>query len=130
MTLAVRERCRPRHHVDVHTPANDKGGASRQLPAIVFVHGGAWSWGHKFHYTTLCQTLASAVGAVVVNVNYSVYPNGNVDDMVKDVQRAVRWASHKCQRLPASCHAYDAALRRLPSGGVDVPQCDGLRRRP
>ena len=72
---------RHRHHLDVYP------GAS-QAPVIVFVHGGAWSWGHKFHYASLCTTL-SKLGYAVVNVNYHVYPMETVDVMIRDVQAAV-----------------------------------------
>ena len=79
-----------RHMLDVHMPKNLSRASADGLPVVVFAHGGAWSWGHKYQYRSLCDSLCNALGAVVVNINYCVYPRGNVDQMVRDVQLAVR----------------------------------------
>ena len=79
-----------RHKLDVHMPKNLSRASADGLPVVVFAHGGAWSWGHKYQYRSLCDSLCNALGAVVVNINYCVYPRGNVDQMVRDVQLAVR----------------------------------------
>lgn len=59
-------------------------------PVLVFVHGGAWSFGHKWQYGLVGEYLASTLGVLVAVVNYRTYPMGHVQDMVEDVERAVR----------------------------------------
>jgi len=90
-----------RNKLDVHLPSACAPSSLR--PVIVFVHGGAWSWGHKFHYSAFCDTLSRRLQAVVVNINYSVYPIGSVDEMVAEVQRSVRcifsWFLTRCPSL-------------------------------
>lgn len=59
-------------------------------PVLVFVHGGAWSFGHKWQYALVGSYLSGALGALVAVVNYRTYPSGSVLDMVEDVDNAVR----------------------------------------
>jgi acetyl esterase/lipase len=73
-------------------------GASR--PVLVFMHGGAWSFGHKWQYALVGEYLA-AQGFVVAVLNYRTFPRGSVADMVEDVERAVR--------MDASLRAGDAS---------------------
>uniref|UniRef100_K3X2G7 BD-FAE-like domain-containing protein n=1 Tax=Globisporangium ultimum (strain ATCC 200006 / CBS 805.95 / DAOM BR144) TaxID=431595 RepID=K3X2G7_GLOUD len=68
-------------------------------PVLVFVHGGAWSFGHKWQYGLVGEYLSSALGIVVAVVNYRTYPSGHVQDMVQDVEHAIRW-------IETTCHLY------------------------
>eukprot|EP01138_Halocafeteria_seosinensis_P013204 gb/GECG01013486.1/.p1 GENE.gb/GECG01013486.1/~~gb/GECG01013486.1/.p1 ORF type:complete len:292 (+),score=17.45 gb/GECG01013486.1/:1-876(+) len=66
-------------------------------PVILFFHGGAWAWGHKWEYAALGKNL-TYLGAIVAVVNYRVYPLGNASDMVEDVIDAVVWARNNIHR--------------------------------
>lgn len=63
------------------------GGAPK--PVIVFMHGGAWSFGHKWQYALVGEYLATQ-GFLVAVVNYRTFPAGSVMDMVEDIENAVR----------------------------------------
>lgn len=77
--------------LDVFAPAC---AGPRNRGVVVFVHGGAWAWGHHWQYAHVGKWLAEQ-GYVGVTVGMSVYPNGDVDDMHEDLLQAVRL------RLPA-----------------------------
>lgn len=62
--------------------------STQKRPVVVFVHGGAWSFGHKWQYALVGEFLA-AQGALVAVVNYRTFPTGSTIDMVDDVDRAV-----------------------------------------
>lgn len=64
-------------------------------PTVLFIHGGAWAWGHKWQYSLIGQVLA-ACGFTVGVMNYTVYPYGTCDDMVEDVMLAIDYLHHNC----------------------------------
>lgn len=61
---------RQRQHLDVHAGSRRRSQSQSKsataaaatardlLPVVVFVHGGAWTWGHKWQYSLLCHELA------------------------------------------------------------------------
>lgn len=93
---------------DVYTPAGD---SRARRPAIVWVHGGAWSGGSRSHRTLRQLASASARrGYVALSVDYRIlHPTGCfVDDpqcarialeVQHDVQAAVRWVRANAARL-------------------------------
>ncbi|XP_046360628.1 isoprenylcysteine alpha-carbonyl methylesterase ICME-like [Haliotis rufescens] len=60
-------------------------------PVVIFVFGGAWGSGDKSRYGLLCMQIASKLGVIVCCLNYSLYPQGYVDDMVQDVVDGINW---------------------------------------
>lgn len=82
----------PRNTVDVYGVERDPTSSptlqQEKKPVLVFVHGGAWSFGHKWQYGLVGEYL-STFGFVVAVVNYRTYPSGHVQDMVEDVEHAV-----------------------------------------
>lgn len=87
-----------RHTVDIYGvergngsgDGDDEGASNKRRPVLVFVHGGAWSFGHKWQYGLVGEYLASSLGFLVAVVNYRTYPTGHVQHMVEDVEQAVR----------------------------------------
>ncbi|KAG7397306.1 hypothetical protein PHYBOEH_000951 [Phytophthora boehmeriae] len=67
-------------------------------PVLVFVHGGAWSFGHKWQYGLVGEYLATQ-GFLVAVINYRTYPHGSIADMVQDVENAVFWIAENCNSL-------------------------------
>lgn len=67
--------------MDVYRPKNTE----RELPVIVSVHGGGWTYGDKERYQYYCMNLAQR-GFVVVNFTYRVAPEykfpAGIEDMV------------------------------------------------
>jgi acetyl esterase/lipase len=98
---------RPRNVMDIYSPcaANDvsRSGASDSdcaksahdapqraalAPVVLFVHGGVWASGAKWHYAQMATSLAQA-GCVVCVMQYSLYPQVNCDCMVRSSMRAM-----------------------------------------
>jgi hypothetical protein len=78
----------PRQTMDlygVETPTR----SSSHKDVILFIHGGAWSFGHKWQYGVVGEYLATK-GFLVGVVNYRTYPTGAVQDQVDDITQAVR----------------------------------------
>ena len=76
---------------DVFFPASASSQVSRR-PVVVFVRGGAWSWGSRAAYGSFCQAVSNATDSAVVNADYRVYPHGNVCDMTCDIISCLAWA--------------------------------------
>ena len=60
---------------------NGRNGAEKGAPVVLFVHGGVWASGERWHYAPLATHLAHA-GVVVGVLSYSLYPNARSDTMV------------------------------------------------
>uniref|UniRef100_A0AAV1TW80 BD-FAE-like domain-containing protein n=1 Tax=Peronospora matthiolae TaxID=2874970 RepID=A0AAV1TW80_9STRA len=82
-----------RHRLDVY---GVQEGAVK--PVLVFIHGGAWSYGHKWQYALVGQYLATQ-GLLVAVVNYRTFSHGSVVEMVEDVENAVFWVAENCRKL-------------------------------
>ncbi|XP_033737399.1 isoprenylcysteine alpha-carbonyl methylesterase ICME-like [Pecten maximus] len=83
---------RNNRNLDLYVPGVQGLQPSRPHPVLVFVYGGAWSSGDKNMYGMLCSELADRLQVLVCCPNYSIYPQGFVDDMVQDVVDCVSWA--------------------------------------
>lgn len=95
----------PRLALDVYgcsSPRGSSSGSSSRSgsgrPVVVFVHGGAWSFGHRWQYALVGETLAR-LGALAAVVDYRTFPQGSALDMARDVERAVLWAVDHCREL-------------------------------
>jgi hypothetical protein len=58
-------------------------------PVVLFVHGGAWAYGHKWQYAAVGEFLAKKAALVAV-INYRTYPIGSANHMVEDIYESVR----------------------------------------
>ncbi|OQS05126.1 GlcNac transferase [Thraustotheca clavata] len=59
-------------------------------PVVVFIHGGAWAMTNKFHYSAVGQQLEHH-NVLTVIANYRVFPYGDVEDMLADLEEILRW---------------------------------------
>jgi acetyl esterase/lipase len=75
-----------RQTLDVYTPAEGKN-----LPVIVWIHGGAWQRGDKTNVQKKPQAFTDR-GFVFISTNYRFVPNVTVKEMTGDIARAIRWA--------------------------------------
>ncbi len=71
--------------LDVYRPAN-----AADLPVMVYVHGGAWSFGDKQAVGQKMPFFCKQ-GYVFVSVNYRMLPETEVPDQAQDVAAAVAW---------------------------------------
>jgi acetyl esterase/lipase len=86
--------------MDIHYPERISGVA----PAVIYVHGGAWTAGDKSSGAGV-QFIPELVsrGYVVVSINYRLAPHAKVIDQIGDVKCAVRYL-----RAKASDYGIDA----------------------
>lgn len=79
--------------LDIYEPANDK---EKNRMAIVLIHGGGLSEGHKNEFTEFCTELAKR-GFVVFSMNHRLKANPSEDylraviDGAEDVDDAITW---------------------------------------
>ncbi len=63
----------------------------RDLPALVYFHGGGWVIGDIDTHDTLCRQLSDGSGAVVYSVNYAKAPEHQFPAAVDDALLAARY---------------------------------------
>lgn len=75
--------------MDIYFPPNEEG---RPVPAVMFVHGGAWSVGDKSRMT-FSQLLPLLVkrGYLVASINYRLAPKFKFPAQIEDAKCAVRF---------------------------------------
>lgn len=83
-------------------------------PVVMFVHGGVWASGSKWHYALMATRLAQA-GCVVCVMQYSLYPQANADCMVREVSDALTWIFDNIEEHGGDCSAgeYTAPAKRV-----------------
>jgi acetyl esterase len=62
------------------------------FPAVLYMHGGGWSWGKAEYVRKLAMTIA-ARGHVVLNLDYGLAPEHPFPWAVEDAVFAARWLS-------------------------------------
>jgi acetyl esterase/lipase len=86
---------RPRSNLDVYPPESPTDGNQSGLqlaPVVVFVHGGVWSSGELWHYSTLGKHLASQ-GVCCVVATYNFYPDVLCAEQISDVNKCITWVA-------------------------------------
>ena len=73
-----------RQKLDLYVPAD----TGKNLPLIIWVHGGAWLGGSKKHYTPKAYLSAGYAGA---SINYRLSQHAIFPAQIEDVKAAVRW---------------------------------------
>ncbi len=82
-----------RNCLDVYWPRD----AKQPTPVVVFVHGGAWSFGNK-RLTNQKQRWLAKNGIALVSVNYRFYPNANFAEQATDVSDAIAWVKQNAPK--------------------------------
>jgi acetyl esterase/lipase len=73
-------------------------GLTRPVPAVVWIHGGAWRGGRKEEFEQLIRDSAQA-GYVSVSIDYRLVPNHLFPAQVEDAKCAVRWLRAHAEQL-------------------------------
>src|ERR1700689_2403455 len=60
------------------------------FPAVLEVHGGAWTGGDRFNNVVIAEALA-ADGIVVMSIDFRMPPQARYPDTVADVNLGIRW---------------------------------------
>ena len=114
----------------------------RELPGLVWFHGGGWTIGSLDSHDRLCRTLAARCGCALVSADYRLAPEHPYPAAVEDAWTATLWASRRFAGLAiggdsagghlAAAVALRARDRGLPlalqalvypatDGGLDTP---------
>ncbi len=80
---------------DIYSPANLP--ASTTAPAVLVIHGGAWSSGSKDFMAGYATKLAQA-GAIAINMNYRLAPQHKFPAQVDDVRDALVWITDNAEK--------------------------------
>jgi acetyl esterase/lipase len=78
----------PRQKLDIYAPTS----ALKNLPVVVFVHGGSWNSGSKEPYEFVGRALA-AQGFLALVINYRLHDEKPFPAFVEDTALALDWAS-------------------------------------
>ena len=73
-----------RQKLDLYVPAD----TGKNLPLIIWVHGGAWRGGNKTHYRPMEYLSAGYAGA---SINYRLSQHAVFPAQIEDVKAAIRW---------------------------------------
>ncbi len=60
------------------------------FPAVLEVHGGAWTGGDRFNNVAIAEALA-ADGVIVMSIDFRMPPQARYPDTVADVNLGIRW---------------------------------------
>src|SRR3978361_2381440 len=71
---------------------------SGPFPAVLEVHGGAWTSGDRLNNVAIAEALA-ADGIVVLSIDFRMPPQGRYPDAVADVNLAIRWLKSTAVRF-------------------------------
>ena len=74
-------------------------GAMRDLPIMLFAHGGGWVTGSLDSHDRLCRMLANALPAVVVAVDYALAPEHIFPAALDDIEAAWQWLREHAREL-------------------------------
>ena len=80
-------------------------GSIKPRPVVLFVHGGVWSTGSKWHYAKMASRLAEE-GLTTCVAEYTLYPACTSEQMVEEVGQALDWVVEHC----AVAEAQDVVL--------------------
>jgi len=75
----------PRHVLDVYTV---KGAKDR--PVVFWIHGGGWTQGDKSNVALKPKAFVEK-GFVFVSTNYRLLPKVDMETIVRDIAKAIRW---------------------------------------
>ncbi len=78
----------------VYKPNTDKN-----LPVIVYFHGGGWVIANLDVYEASCRALCNAVEAIVVSVAYRQAPENKFPAAVEDAYAATQWVIHNAAQI-------------------------------
>jgi acetyl esterase/lipase len=108
------EPAEPLQTLDVYAPPDAKN-----LPVVVWIHGGGWQMGDKAEVREKPAAFAKK-GFVFVSVNYRLMPKVTMGELVRDVAKSVGWVHQHVaehggdpQRLFIMGHSAGAQLAAL-----------------
>lgn len=112
--------------LDLYLPS--AGAADELHPAVLFIHGGAWRFGSKDHFTAAARRLANS-GFVTASINYRLLPEGVFPNNLLDCSCAFAYLRAHAEelRLDPACiavmgYSAGAHLASLVALAADHPE--------
>ena len=84
--------------LDVFAPANAK-----DLPVMIFIHGGGWTAGNKELYSSMATPFVQA-NAICVVVGFDNIPPNTMPGLVAQVRRAITWVYKNAKQIGADAN--------------------------
>jgi acetyl esterase/lipase len=113
--------------LDLYSPTE----RTKPLPAVIFIHGGAWKGGYRQMYHYYCTKFAEH-GYVVATVSYRLTGVAPFPAAVEDVKCAVRWLRANADKLGVDPNKIGVAggsagghLSMMIGYASDVPELEG-----
>src|SRR3954469_23609321 len=113
--------------LDLYSPK----GHSKPVPAVIFIHGGAWKGGYRQMYHYYCVKFAEH-GFVAATISYRLTGEAPFPAAVEDTKCAVRWIRANAEKLGVDPNKIGVAggsagghLAMMIGYSSDVPQLDG-----
>ncbi len=114
--IAYVENGHPRQVLDVYVPEQP---ASREMPALFWIHGGDWQVGDKSDVGIKPRVMTER-GFVFVSTNYRLLPEVTMEELTRDVARSLAWVHRNIaqyggdpQRIFVGGHSAGAQLAAL-----------------
>jgi acetyl esterase/lipase len=89
-------------------------GDSGAHPTVMFIHGGAWRWGDKFHFANMARRLARS-GWVAASINYRLVPEGEFPKAAQDCACALAFLQQNADQYDIDPNAI--AVMGYSAGG-------------
>jgi acetyl esterase len=101
-----------------------------RLPAVVYLHGGGWTFGSVDAHDRLMRLLSRAAEAAVIGVDYRLAPEHPFPAPLEDCRAAICWARGYADAPGSSASAsWLRAILRLLRSHLNTPIPCPLRRR-
>eukprot|EP01103_Thecamoeba_quadrilineata_P021291 TRINITY_DN9735_c0_g1_i1.p1 TRINITY_DN9735_c0_g1~~TRINITY_DN9735_c0_g1_i1.p1 ORF type:complete len:421 (+),score=38.97 TRINITY_DN9735_c0_g1_i1:107-1369(+) len=86
----------PRNYLDIYFP--NSALHNRKCPVVIYLTGGAWIIGYKAWGTLIARELIH-FNTICVTPDYRNYPQGDITDMVTDVNQAISWVFNHIEKF-------------------------------
>lgn len=113
--------------LDLYSPTE----RTKPVPAVIFIHGGAWKSGYRQMYHYYCTKFAEH-GYIVATVSYRLTGVAPFPAAVEDVKCAVRWLRANADKLGVDPNKIGVAggsagghLSMMVGYAPDVPELEG-----
>lgn len=78
-------------HLDAHLQGRLYRPSARELPVVLFFHGGGWVLGNVDTHDQMCRTLAAESGCAILSVDYRLAPENPYPAAIEDAVQALAW---------------------------------------
>jgi acetyl esterase len=76
-------------------------GKQKNLPAVLYFHGGGWVLGNQDTHNRLIREIAAGAGVAVVFVNFTPSPEAKFPQPIEEAFAAVRWVAENGKQIGA-----------------------------